>query len=70
MYVCQMHHTTVIPPAWEHAIEVLMKMPNSTAEGQNMRAWVTHYSLFSLEDFLMWELVCLQYVTSQFAFLL
>ena len=38
-----------------------MKMPTSTEEGQNMRAWVTHYSLPSLEDFLMWELVLLQY---------
>ena len=59
--------STVIPPVWEHAIEVLMKMPNSTAEGQNMRAWVTHHSLSSLEHFLMWESV---QVTSQFAFLL
>ena len=32
-----------------------MKMPNSTAEGQNMKAWVTHHSLSSLEDFLMWD---------------
>ena len=38
-----------------------MKMPTSTEEGQNMRAWVTHHSLSSLQDFLMWELVHLQY---------
>ena len=30
--------------------------PPTTAEGQNMRAWVTYHSLTSLEDFLMWEL--------------
>ena len=51
----------VIAPVWEHAIVVLMKMPNSTAEEQNMRAWVTDHSLSSLEGFLMWELVHLQY---------
>ena len=38
-----------------------MKMPNSTEEGQNMRAWVTYHSLSSLEDVLMRELVHLQY---------
>ena len=38
-----------------------MKMPNSTEEGQNMRAWVTNHSLCSLEDLLMWELIHLQY---------
>ena len=38
-----------------------MKMPHSTAEGQNMRSWVLYHSLTSLEDFLMWELVTLQY---------
>ena len=38
-----------------------MEMPNSTAAGQNMRAWVTHHSLSSLEHFSMWELVHLQY---------
>ena len=50
-----------IPPVWEHVIDVLMKLPSSTAEGQNMRSWVTFYSLTSLEDFLMWELDTLQY---------
>ena len=38
-----------------------MKMPTSTEEGQNTEAWVTHHSLSSLEFFLMWELVHLQY---------
>ena len=38
-----------------------MKMPPSTAEGQNMRSWVIYHSLTSLEDFLMWELDTLQY---------
>ena len=52
---------TVIPPVWEHVIAVLMKMPPTTAEGQNMRAWVLYHSLTSLEDFLMWELDTLQY---------
>ena len=33
----------------------------TTAEGQNLRSWVTYYSLTSLEDFLMWELDTLQY---------
>ena len=50
-----------IPPVWEHVIAVLMKLPPTTAEGQNMRAWVTYHSLTSLEDFLMWELDTLQY---------
>ena len=50
-----------IPPVWEHVIAVLMKLPLTTAEGQNMRAWVTYHSLTSLEDFLMWELDTLQY---------
>ena len=50
-----------IPPVWEHVIAVLMKLPPSTPEGQNMRAWVTYHSLTSLEDFLMWELDTLQY---------
>ena len=50
-----------IPPVWEHVIAVLMKLPPTTAEGQNMRAWVTYNSLTSLEDFLMWELDTLQY---------
>ena len=50
-----------IPPVWEHVIDVLMKLPNTTAEGQNMRSWVTFHSLTSLEDFLMWELDTLQY---------
>ena len=52
---------TVIPLVWEHVIAVLMKMPPTTAEGQNMRAWVLDHSFTSLEDFLMWELVTLQY---------
>ena len=38
-----------------------MKMPPTTAEGQNMRARVLYHSLTSLEDFLMWELDTLQY---------
>ena len=38
-----------------------MKLPPTTAEGQNLRAWVTYHSLTSLEDFLMWELDTLQY---------
>ena len=49
------------PPVWEHVIDVLMKLPSTTAEGQNMRSWVTYHSLTSLEDFLMWELDTLQY---------
>ena len=50
-----------IPPVWEHVIDVLMKLPTTAAEGQNMRSWVTFHSLTSLEDFLMWELDTLQY---------
>ena len=50
-----------IPPVWEHVIAVLMKMPPTTAEGQNMRAWAIYHSLTSLEEFLMWELDTLQY---------
>ena len=50
-----------IPPVWEHVIAVLMKLPPTTAEGQNMRAWVTYHSLTSLEDFLMWEVDTLEY---------
>ena len=50
-----------IPPVWEHVIDVLMKLPSTTPEGQNMRSWVTFHSLTSLEDFLMWELDTLQY---------
>ena len=42
-----------IPPVWEHVIAVLMKLPSTTVEGQNMRGWVTYHSLTSLEDFLM-----------------
>ena len=38
-----------------------MKLPPTTAEGQNLRSWVTYLSLTSLEDFLMWELDTLQY---------
>ena len=51
----------IIPPVSEHAIAVLMKMPLSTAEGQNMRSWVIYHSLTSLEDFLMLEVDTLQY---------
>ena len=51
----------MIPPVWEHVITLLVKMPPSTGEGQNMRAWVLYHSLTSLEDFLMWELDTLQY---------
>ena len=50
-----------IPPLWEHVIDLLMKLPSTTAEGQNLRSWVTYHSLTSLEDFLMWELDTLQY---------
>ena len=50
-----------IHPVWEHVIAVLMELPTTTAEGQNMRDWVTYHSLTSLEDFLMWELDTLQY---------
>ena len=50
-----------IPLVWEHVIDVLMKLPPTTAEGHNMRSWVTIHSLTSLEDFLMWELDTLQY---------
>ena len=38
-----------------------MKLPPTTAKGQNLRSWVTYRSLTSLEDFLMWELDTLQY---------
>ena len=38
-----------------------MKLPSTTAEGQNLRSWVTFHSLTSLEDFLVWELETLQY---------
>ena len=48
-------------PCMEHVIAVLMKLPPTTAEGQNLRSWVTNHSLTSLEDFLMWELDTLQY---------
>ena len=37
------------------------KLPPSTAEGQNLRSWVTYHSLTSLEVFLMWEFDTLQY---------
>ena len=50
-----------IPLVWEHVIAVLMKLPPTTAEGQNLRSWVTYHSLTSLEYFLMWELDTLQY---------
>ena len=52
---------TSIPPVWEHVIAVLMKLPPTTAEGQNLRSWVIYHSLTSLEGFLMWELDTLQY---------
>ena len=38
-----------------------MKIPPTTAEGQNMRVWVVYHFLTSLEDFLMWELDTLHY---------
>ena len=50
-----------IPPVWEHVIAVLMNLPPTTAEGQNLRSWVAYHSLTSLEDFLMLELDTLQY---------
>ena len=50
-----------IAPVWEHVIAVLMKLPPTTAEGQNLRSCVTYHSLTCLEDFLMWELDILQY---------
>ena len=50
-----------IPPVWEHVIAVLMKLPPTTAERQNLRSWITYNSLTSLEDLLMWELDRLQY---------
>ena len=50
-----------IPPVYEHVIDVLMKLPSTTAEGQNMRSCVIFHSLTSLEDFIMWELDTLQY---------
>ena len=34
-----------IPPVWEHVIDVLMKLPSTKAEGQNLRSWVSHLSL-------------------------
>ena len=52
---------STIPPVWELVIAVLMKLPTTTAEGQNIRARVLYHSLTSLEDFLMWELDTLQY---------
>ena len=50
-----------IPPVWEHVIAVLMNIPPTAAEGQNMRAWVNYHSFSSLVDFLMWGLDTLQY---------
>ena len=50
-----------IPPVWGHVIDVLMKLPSTTTEGQNLKSWVTYHSLTSPEDFLMWELDTLQY---------
>ena len=32
-----------IPPVWEHVIDVLMKLPITTAEGQNMRSFPLPY---------------------------
>ena len=46
---------------WEHVIAVLMKLLSTTAEGQNLRSWVTYHFLASLEDFLMSELDTHQY---------
>ena len=57
-----------IPPVWEHVISVLMKLPPTTAEGQNMGAWVTYHSFTSLEDFLVWELDTLRYDAITFCF--
>ena len=45
-----------IPPVWEHVIDVLMKLPSPTADGQTLRSLVTYHSLTSLEDFQMWGL--------------
>ena len=42
-----------IPPVREHVIAVLMKLPPTTAEGQNLRSWATYHSLTSHEDFLL-----------------
>ena len=39
---------TTIPPVWEHVNVVLMKMPPSTAEGQNMRSCVLYHSLLQM----------------------
>ena len=50
-----------IPTVWQHVIDVLMKLPPTTAERHNRRSWVTYHSLTSLEVFLMWELITLQY---------
>ena len=55
--ICPYLHPTCL----EHVIAVLMKLPSTTAKGQNLRSWVTYHSLTSLEDFLMWELDTLQY---------
>ena len=52
---------TTIPAVWEHVIASLMKLPPTTAEGQDMRSWVLYHSLTSLEDFLVWELDTLLY---------
>ena len=57
-----------IPPVWEHVIAVLIKLSPTTAEGQNLRSWVTYHSLTALEDFLMWELDTLQYETGTVCF--
>ena len=55
--ICPYLHPTCL----EHVIAVLMKLPSTTAKGQNLRSWVTYHSLTSLEDFLTWELDTLQY---------
>ena len=59
-HLCHPSAPPSIPPVGEHVIDVLMKLPSTTAEGQNLRSWVTFHSLTSLEDFLMWELDTLQ----------
>ena len=48
-------------PCMGTVIAVLMKLPPTTAEGQNLRYWVTYHSLTSLEDSFMWELDTSQY---------
>ena len=54
-----------ITPVWEHVIAVLMKMPPTTAEGQNMRIWVLYHSLTYLENFLIWNWILSNMMPSQ-----